>query len=476
MARKRRLKKTVVQRIRLIVCMFFLVLSCILYNNIFRMNIVPSKYLKAILLVLLFMNCVGTLLFMFRSKLCKFIGFLFYAALLIICVVGIRYSSITIRFLNKAFKEKGEIIVYDVITLKDSKYEKIEDLNNKKMGYLTIDTNDYLKKITDLISIQKESGDLFTLHNNLVDGKIDAIVVNSSYLGLLEEQYEGFNDTIKTIHTFDIELEKRNDVEEVKKLKPVTIYITGLDSRSGRIEATGLSDVNMLVTINPNTNTILTTGIPRDFYVQLHGTTGLKDKLTHAGTYGVEMSKTTVEDLFDIKIDYTIKVGFNSVVDVVDLLGGIDIYSDTAFWSFHYKGWYVNEGMNHMDGAKALAYARERYAYFDGDEHRVRNQQQVFEAVFNKMIKDKAILYKYDTLLDELSDLYSTNIPRSYVTLLIKQQINNMKSWNIISQSVTGPIDRLECYSMPGITLFVQIPGEESVNKAKQKIEEILNG
>ena len=476
MARKRKLKKIVVQRIRLIVCMFFLVLSCILYNNVYRMNIVPSKYLKAILLALLFFNLLATLLFMFRSKISKFIGFLLYTALFLICVIGIRYSSITIKFLNKAFKEKGEVIIYDVIVLKDSEYTKLEDLKNTKMGYLTIDTNEYLNKITNSVKVTTESNDLFNIHEKLINKELDSIVINHSYLSLLEEQYDDFVGIYKTIHTFDIELEKKIETAEVKKLTPVTIFITGLDSRSGRIESTGLSDVNMLVTINPNTNTILLTGIPRDYYVQLHGTTGLKDKLTHAGTYGVNMSRDTVADLFDIKIDYYVKVGFNSVVDIVNLIGGIDIESDTAFWSFHQQGWYVKYGMNHMDGAKALAYARERYAYVDGDEHRVRNQQQVFEAIFNKMVKDKTILVKYDSLLSELSDLYSTDIPKSYVTLLIKQQLGDMKSWNVISQSVTGTVDRTQCYSMPGPNLFVMIPGEESVNGARAKIEEVLKG
>ena len=475
MARRRKLKKSVVQKLRLVVCAFFLVLSCILYNNVYKMNIVPSKYLKTILLALIFINLTATFLFLMKGKITKFIGFILYAVLLFICVIGIRYSSITIRFLNKAFKLKGEVVVYDVITLKDAKYDSLLSLKGKKVGYLTLDTNDYMSNITNVVKFDKEAEDLTTLYEKLKDNRIDAAVLSHSYIGLLEEQYPDFADTIKSIHTFDITIINEQTTEEVKELKPITIYITGLDSRSGRIESTGLSDVNMLVTINPKTRTVLLTGIPRDYYVQLHGTTGLKDKLTHSGAYGVNMSKTTVEDVFDLKIDYTVKVGFNSVVNIVDLLGGIEIYSDTGFNSFHYKGWYVKKGNNYMDGKKALAYARERYAYVDGDEHRVRNQQQVFEAIFNKLVSNKSILYKYDTLLDELSDLYSTDIPKSYVTLLIKQQINDMKSWTVISQSVSGTISREQCYSMPGNRLVVMIPDMNSVKTAKSKIEEVLN-
>lgn len=472
---RRRLKKTVVRRTKLIVSMFFLILSCILYNTVYMMNIVPMKYLKLLLLGLLLINCVGMLLFMFRSKMCKFIGFLLYVILFFICVLGIKYSSVTLKFLNKAFKTKREFVIYDVIVLKDSEYNNILDLDNKKIGCLSIDQNNYMENITKLIKVEAQSSDLFTAYKSFMNKEVDGMVINHSYLTLLEEQYSGFNETFKTINTFDIEIVKEHKEERVKELKPITIYITGLDSRSGRIESTGLSDVNMLVTINPDTNTILLTGIPRDYYVQLHGTTGLRDKLTHSGTYGIDMSKATVEDLFDLKIDYSIKVGFNSVVDIVDMIGGIDIESDKGFWSYHIPNWYVEEGKNHMNGKQALAYARERFAYKEGDEHRVRNQQQVFTAIFNKMVKNKTILYKYDTILDELSDLYSTDIPKDYVTLLIKKQISNMKNWNIISQSVTGDYLSAECYSLPGTEVIVMEPNMESVKTAKKKIEEVLN-
>ena len=475
MAKRRRLKKTVARKVRLIVIAFFFILSCVLYNRVFLMNIVPTKYLKLLLLGLLLINFVAIFLFMFRSKICKLVGFLLYVLLFTICTVGIRYSNITLRFLNKAFQTKREIVIYDVVVPIDSHYNEIKDLDNKTMGILSMDSNDYVDSIKKEISITTESYDLFTFYNSFISNNVESAVINHSYLELLDQEYPDFKDTYKSIYTFDIELESERVEKEVKSLRPITIYITGLDSRSGKIESIGLSDVNMLVTINPHTNTILLTGIPRDYYVQLHGTTGLKDKLTHAGTLGVNMSKTTVEDLFNIKIDYSVKVGFNSLIDIVDLIGGIDIESDTDFWSFHYDGWHVRKGINHMDGEHALAYARERYAYSDGDEHRVRNQQQVFTAVFNKIVKDKKMLIKYDILLDELSDLYSTDIPKSYVTLLIKQQLNDFKSWDITTQSVTGEIKTAECYSLPGKPLVVLEPDMKSVETAKSKIEEVLN-
>ena len=235
----------------------------------------------------------------------------------------------------------------------------------------------------------------------------------------------------------------------------------------------------MILTINPNTHTILLTNIPRDYYVQLNGTTGLKDKLTHAGIYGTDMSRQTLGNLFGINIDYSIKVGFGSVVKLVDLVGGVDIYSDTAFTSHCKDGGAervkVVVGMNHFTGAQALSYARERYAYKDGDNHRGRNQQQVIEAVLKKIITNKSLLLKYDSLLNSFSNLYRTDIPKELITMLIKQQLEDMSSWEIISQQVTGHGSYAQTYSMPGRELYVMIPDTNSVNTAVTKIKEVIN-
>ena len=227
------------------------------------------------------------------------------------------------------------------------------------------------------------------------------------------------------------------------------------------------------------TKKILLTSIPRDYYVQINGTTGLKDKLTHIGIYGTEKVKKTIEDLLGIKIDYTIKVGFNSVIEIVDLVGGIDIYSDTAFKSHCGDGGAkrvkVKVGMNHFNGAEALSYARERYAYKEGDIHRIKNQQQVIEAVANKILSDYSLLLKYDTLLDTLSGLYLTDMPSKLITLLIKEQINTMSSFSIEKQNLVGYGGSEQTYSIPGMKLYVMHPNQESVTTASNKILEYTN-
>jgi LCP family protein required for cell wall assembly len=211
----------------------------------------------------------------------------------------------------------------------------------------------------------------------------------------------------------------------------------------------------------------------------LHGTNGYKDKLTHAGFYGIDMSVNTLEDFLGIKIDYYVKVGFQSVIKLVDLVGGIDVYSDTAFYSHCGDGGaqkvYVKVGMNHFNGAQALSYARERYAYYTGDIHRTQNQQQVIEAVLNKMVTNKSLLLKYDSLLNSFSELYKTNIPKELITLVIKNQINDMSGWTIEKQSLNGYHSSGYTYSWANKLLYVMQPDYNSVNSGVNKINEVLN-
>ena len=462
--------------IKILVSVLMLGLSLVCFKYINDMNILPNKYLYLVLGVLLVINLIADLLLFINGKVWKIISGILYLLICVISFFGIKYASSTTEFLNKGFNNSDEYTTYNVIVLKDSSYEKIDDLNNTIMGHLFIDeeSNEYLNEVSNKISVEFSELDIFGIYDKLLNREVNSIVINEAYLDLINEEYSDFDSKTKIIYSFNIKNKEEVTEEKIIELKPINIYLSGSDSR-GSVSAKSRSDVNMIISINPNTHTILTTNIPRDYYVQLHNTTGLKDKLTHAGIYGVDKSRETLEDLFDIEIAYSVKVGFQSVVELVDLVGGIEVYSDTAFNSYHMKGWYVNEGINYMDGKKALAYARERYAYKDGDRHRGRNQQQVMEAVLKKIMTNKGLLLKYDSLLNSFSDLYRTDIPKELVTLLIKKQIEDMSSWEIINQSVTGVGSKGETYSMPGRNLYVMVPDDASVSIARDKIVSVLS-
>lgn len=465
--------------IKSIISLIFLVLSLYLIAVINDLNVLPNKYFILLIGIIFIFNIIADICLFGKSKILKIVSSIFYGILLIIIILGIKYGNDTITFLNKSFNNHTyEINTYLVLTIKDSNINRIEDLKDKEIYYLDTDNykDEVIQKVNSLVKVNLiGKGDIYSLYDILINGDALSIVIDSAYLDVLSDDLS-VDEQIKTIYSFEIKHEKENKSEQIKKLKAMNIYISGSDSRSDVIYNKSRSDVNMILTINPDTNTILMTSIPRDYYVDVYGKTGLKDKLTHAGIYGVDTSKKTLENLFDIKIDYSIKVNFNSVVELVDLVGGIDVYSDITFDSSHIPGWIVEKGINHMDGRKALAYTRERYAYTSGDNHRIMNQQQVLEATMTKIISDEKILLKYDKLLDSFSKFYVTDIPKSVVTLFVKDQLNDMELWKFESQRVTGTGDSRNTYTAPTLKRYVMIPDEKSVINAKNKINEILEG
>lgn len=456
-------------KVKILFSSIIIIISLICMVFVFNMNIIPNKYLILFISLMVILNLLCAFLLFRKSKILNIIGIILYIILIGTSSFGIYYSSKTINFLNEKFNKVVEVSKYDVIVLKDSNYKKLNDLKNKNIGYLNINTN--IKNLNLKANYTKYN--INDLYNKFINGNIDSMIINDSYLDILEDIYEGFSKKIKIIYSYDIKKTKKT--ENNIKLKSTNIYLSGSDSRSDTLALKSRSDVNMIITINPYTHTILLTSIPRDYYVQLHGTTGLKDKLTHSGIYGMDMGRQTLEDLFNIKIDYSIKVGMPAVPKIVDLIDGVDIDSDRTFSSFHIKGWTVEQGINHMNGKQALAYARERYAYPEGDIHRIQNQQQVLEAIFNKIISNKKLLLKYDDILDSFSELYSSDIPKDYISKLIKEEIETGKSWKIEKQYVTGQGTKAETYSMPGMNLYVMNPDMNSVNEKAAVINEAYN-
>lgn len=469
-------------KIWLIIKVLFMILSLgssiYLTYKLNELNMIPMKYFVLIITGIIIINIINILFLVFKKIILNIIGIILSIAVVIISCLAIKHVSNITDFINKSFNNnKEEITVYNVVVLFSSNYEKIEDLNKKSLGYDTFDENknDCLTIIDSKVKVDaKVYEDADTLYNDLLDKKIDSILITEGMIQLLEEEHRDIYDNIKTIYSFDIKKEINNINEDIKSLDTVNILISGSDSRSGKILSKTRSDVNMIMTIDPKNKKILLTSIPRDYYVQLHGTNGYKDKLTHSGIYGIQMTKNTLEDLFDIKIDYTIKVGFQSVIQLVDTLGGIDIDSDASFKSHCGDGGAIKtdvvKGINHFNGGQALSYARERYAYKTGDNHRVQNQQQVLEAIINKITIDKSLLKRYDKILDSLKETYRTDIPSSYIRLLVNNELDNMSGWTIERQQVSGSGSMDRTYSMPSVKLWVMVPDMSSVKKCTDNI------
>lgn len=465
--------------LKLTVAILIALLSLNLISIVIKLDVLPNRYLYMFIGFIFLLNAIGDLCLFVYRKFPKFISGFVYAILIALSIVGVSYGNKTLKFLEQGFGNNNlKITTYDVLVLKNSSSNNITSLDAKTLGYLTSDSQaeEALSKITNIIKpnlIGVE--DLYELYNKLINQEVESIILDEVYIDILSEDYPNIDELTKTVYQFDIEKTIEKTYEKIEHLEPFNVYLSGSDSRSSKIYNKSRSDVNMIITVNPEKKTVLLTSIPRDYYVQVHGKTGIKDKLTHSGIYGIDVSRDTVEDLFNINIEYSIKVGFSAVVELVDAVGGIEVYSDKTFKSYHIPGWIVKEGNNHFTGAEALAYARERYAYASGDRHRIKNQQQVLEATMKKIVSDKSILLKYDTLLTSLNNFYITDIPKELVTMLVKEQIDSMTSWTFISQTVDGRGASLPTYTAPNSKRYVMIPYEADVTAATAKINEILS-
>ncbi len=307
---------------------------------------------------------------------------------------------------------------------------------------------------------------LTSIVNAVTENMTDTAVLSGAYMDMVRENSPAFYNSIEVLATFTIQV-KNTAVSQVDVTKPFAVYISGIDTY-GEISTVSRSDVNMLAVVNPQTNKILLVNTPRDYYVQLHGTTGSKDKLTHAGIYGIDMSRQTLEDLYGTNIDAYVRVNFSSLVEIIDALGGVEVYSDYDFKTFH-------TGANYVDGKQALVFARERYSFAEGDRQRGKNQQRVIESIIAKMNNPKNIL-NYKNILNAVQGAVQTNISQESLTQLANHQLDTLKKWSVESISVDGAGATAATYSMGTQQLYVMVPDQQTVDIAKQKIADTLGG
>ena len=318
------------------------------------------------------------------------------------------------------------------------------------------------------------------------NSEVDSIIINESSRGQITdmETYADFNNTTRVVYQTSYEVENTDKANAVSNITttPFNVLISGSDTRGG-FDENGRSDVIMVATINPKTSTVLLTSIPRDYYVTTTCDAadgcqeGALDKITHTGIHGTNTTKRTVENLLGIKINYTFKVGFDTVTDIVDAVGGIDVtvapgYAVSSFVTM--PGYGVHEGVNHLNGEHALAYARERYAYSEGDRQRTKNQQQVLMAIVDK-VTSPAIVTNYASIMDSMSNTFSTTMSNDEITSLIKYQLNKNPKWKIEQSMVDGTGDTQMCAEL-GNAAYVMVPDQSTVTKASNKINAVMEG
>lgn len=464
---------------------YFLILTYLVFSYmILKLDMIPMKYAVIIFGVLtIIVGVLSVLLLIKKIKNgIKYASMVISLIFTIIFGAGVFYISETEDFMKKIGINDTIMEKYYVVVNTDSEYKKIADLKGKNIGTFDEKMDIYdeaIKLLKEDVSAKlKKYESVQDMSEELLNEKLDGIIISANHKDVIDEGVTGFKDLTTIIHTIEVEVEVKNQVEHADidiSSEVFNVYISGTDSY-GSIQGRSRSDVNMIATINPKTNEVLLTSIPRDYYVQLHGTTGYKDKLTHAGMYGAEKSIKTIEDFMDIEIDYYVKVNFSTLIGLVDTIGGIDVYSDTAFVPWTDRSVYIPKGMVHMNGKMAIAFARERYAYFEGDRHRIQNQQDVLTAIINKAMKSPAILTKYTELLEKLSNSFETNVNIEEVTGLIKLQIDKMPSWTIKKYSLNGRDSENCTYSFGSQKLYVMEPDEETIKIGSKYINGMKDG
>lgn len=391
--------------------------------------------------------------------------------------VGIKYLNDTMDFVGVISKDLFQKEVYHVMTLGDSKYKDIKDLDGKSIGIYssknsTKASNELNKKIKN---ISKEYKNVVELFEDLQDNKIDAVLINESTKNLLDTDLADMKLKLKEIYKVYVSIEKTDIVKVVDiTKKPFNIYVAGGDAY-GSIDNVTNTDVNMIITVDPVNKKVLLTSIPRDYYVNLPSFgDDAYDKLTHAGYYGIEESVKAIENLLDIDINYYVKVNFSTIEGVIDAIKGVDVYSDYSFNECAYGIYHFNKGMNHLNGKQALAFARERKSFSDGDIQRVKNQQKVLTAIIDKVTSSTTLVTNFSQILDSVGNSFSTNMESKNINRFIKMQLNDMRSWSIESQNLVGTDFYTYTYTYPNLQLYVMKQDENSIDVSKNKINKYL--
>ncbi len=465
-----------IQAITTVVLLFF----------IFKLNILPTTYAVMVGMIFVLLGFINYALMKpnkkehhHKTKPREIVGKVISLLLSVLMIFGSVMINKGYSTLDDITNSNTKSAHYAIVVLKSSKINSLSELQNESIEYCL--QYDKEKDMNQVIAEakKKESSLNFDvamtyskLGDDLYNNTVNAILINTAYNGMFEENHPDFQNEVKEIWTSDIETKVKDFSTRVSVTNtPFIIYISGIDTY-GSITTVSRSDVNMIVTVNPNTKKILLTSIPRDYYVTL-ANMKKKDKLTHSGIAGPENTVKTMAQFLGTDINYYARVNFTSLVTMVDALGGITVNVDQDFSA---GGYSYKLDLQQMNGEEALAYSRERHSFADGDNVRVKHQQDVLMAMLNKMMSP-AVITNYSSVLKAISGCFETNMASSDITDLIKMQINDNASWTFKQKQFTGTgVMQTGGAYMPDSKLYYMIPNDDSVKENLQAIKDVLNG
>ena len=489
-------EQSIISKVLSILLSILLVLSSFyLLYELIKINVLPTKLLFLVTIVFVLLDAIFILLLCHYSKgvVSKIVCVILSLLLTVGSCFGGYYISKTGSLLTSITSvTKHAKNTVSVVVKQSSDIKNKSQLNGVSVGTLrnigTQGSKKALKELSNdgIVMEQKEYDSLSALLEGFYNGEVESIIINeSSRSQILDiESYADFDNNTRVVYQTSYKVENTDKAKSVTDItsKPFNVLISGSDTRGG-FDENGRSDVIMIATVNPKTHTILLTSVPRDFYVTTACDAGdgcmqgTLDKITHTGIHGTNTTKRTVEQLLGIEINYTFKVGFDAVTELVNAVGGVDVtvapgYAVSSLTAM--SGFGVHEGVNHLNGEQALAFARERYAYSEGDRQRTKNQQLVLMGIVDK-VTSPSIITNYSSIMDAMSNTFSTTMSNDEISDLIKYQINNNPKWKMEQYMVNGTGDTLMCAEL-GDAASVMVPDQSTVKMAKDKINAVLAG
>ncbi|HFI0640705.1 TPA: LCP family protein [Streptococcus suis] len=450
---------------------------CLFLVTMYRYNILDFRYLNYIVTLLLVGVAVLAGLLMWRKKARIFTAFLLVFSL-VITSVGIYGMQEVVKFStrlnsNSTFSEYEMSILVPA----NSDITDVRQLTSilAPAEYDQDNITALLDDISKMESTQLATSpatSYLTAYQSMINGESQAMVFNGVFTNILENEDPDFSSKVKKIYSFKVTQTVETATEQVSG-DSFNIYISGIDTY-GPISSVSRSDVNIIMTVNRATHKILLTTTPRDSYVAIaDGGQNQYDKLTHAGIYGVNASVRTLENLYGIDISNYIRLNFTSFLQLIDLVGGIDVENTQEFTS---GGYNFPVGTVHLDAEQALIFVRERYSLANGDNDRGKNQEKVIAALIKKLSSPEN-LRNYQAILTGLEGSIQTDLSLETIMGLVNTQLESGTQFTVESQALTGTgRSDLSSYAMPGSQLYMMEINQDSLEQAKAAIQSVLDG
>lgn len=490
----------------LLLYLLYLLAEVQTFITVYRLGMLPELYFFLALAVCCFVTLLTGILFFYKknqsgtkASYVRQIIAVILSVVMIAGSVGVSWAFSKVNQTLSAITEPADVnSIIAVYVLADDPAGALEDVKEYTFtaseSFDAVNTKRAVEILQDEWNVEPDviwQNTVFEAVDALYGQNVTALLLNEAYADILEdmEAYADFPERTRILYEIPVaeqvyvresqperEAEaKKDDAAEPSGISntPFILYLSGSDTRS-KLLKTSRSDVNILVAVNPVTKQILLVNTPRDYYVPNPAGNGALDKLTHCGVYGIQCSVDALSDLYEEQIDHYVQINFTGFETLIDAIGGVDVYSDTAFTTLHGK-YEIQKGYNHLNGSQALGFARERYALAGGDNDRGKNQMKIITAVIKQM-SAKTVVTNYADILDSLQGMFLTDMTTEEISELVRMQLSDWSEWTVNSYSVTGKGGRDVTYSMPGQSLYVMYPDEETIERAAALIDRILAG